>query len=384
MIMRGSAEGIAFDIQRSNGHHFTRIYVYVATSFPSVTGALRGVYQHPTGGNTTHDGAWWNDVEFNFPSDNVNVIYDMDASQGIIINQFFADVVMDHAEQAGFKLHIDAGAHASARTNNIFFTSLRSYASGGQGAVIIDATGDRDIQNLTFIGGVLVGETTAAVRMIGTTDRIDVQFVGVNFNDTENTTAKAAIDARALSSLRVVGCNAASQLTTTTNKFTYLVNFLADAPSVVITGNDCTTCTLGVADTTLLSTSSTARRVIENNTGPSIDFVQRVTTTNATVTTIANYLLKDARVYHFHVLCAGVKSDGTQRASYEFLGTFYRTAAGAAVQQGATTMLHSVESDAAWDVAFAIATNTVQVRVTGVAATTIKWGCTVDQRSIGE
>jgi len=100
-------------------------------------------------------------------------------------------------------------------------------------------------------------------------------------------------------------------------------------------------------------------------------FTQTTTATTGTVS--PSVTLGDATTYHVEVRLTAVKSDGTQRASYHILGTFYRTAAGAAVQQGATTVLHTVESDAAWTAVFDVSGNDVRVRVTGVAATTIAW-----------
>ena len=374
-LMRGASEGTAFDIERANG---LRVSHTLVGALASATGAMRGIHIHPTGGTTTVDSHIWEAVEFNYPGDNVNVILDMDASQGIIVNQWFTDCVFDHALQANIKIHIDAGAHASARINNVYFTSVRSYADG-DGAVLIDNTGQRDIGNLTFTGGVLTGYDLAAVRMVGTTAQIDAGFHGINFTDTENTTSKAAIDARGLSALRVIGNVVNAQLTTGTNTYTYLVNFLADVEQFQIVGNDCATCQSGVIESTNLGLSDAEKRIVANNSGPSLEFTQRISTTDATVTTLLNIGLLNARVCHITLTAAGVKSDGTQRASYEITGTFYRTAAGNATQQGTTTVVHSAESDAAWNFAFAVTGITVQGRVTGVAATTIKWGGNVNE-----
>lgn len=372
-LMYGPAEGTTFDIQRANG---TRVNTSTTTvGAASVTGALRGIWMHPTGGTTTIDsGSWNNAVEFNFPGDNVKHIVDIDASQGIIINQWFnPGFVADHSIQAAIYLHIDAGADASARMNNLNFTGIRSYIDG-DGAFLIDNTGQRDIGNLSILGGVLTGETLPAVRTIGTTDQIDLSVMGVNLTDTEHITDKAAIDAQGLRSLRVVGNSADAQLTSQTPNWTYLVRFTGDVSNFIIDGNDCKFCKFGVIDSPLLGLNNPTKRIVANNTGPSQEYIQRITTTGATTTTLFNITLLDARVCNIDVEVAGVKSDGTDRASYELEGTFYRTAAGSAVQVGTTSYPHFAESNAAWNATFALTGSTVQARVTGVAATDIDWG----------
>jgi len=102
-----------------------------------------------------------------------------------------------------------------------------------------------------------------------------------------------------------------------------------------------------------------------------------VETANAVQTTLDNITLLDENTYHAEALVVGVKSDGTDRASYHIAGTFYRTAAGVATLQGVVTVLHSAESNAAWDATFTVNGNDLRVSVTGVAATTIEWGCTL-------
>jgi len=373
ILLRGASEGTVFDIERANGLRVSRTLV---GTLASVTGAARGIYVHPTGGTTTTDSHIWSAVEFNFPGDNVNTILDLDASQGIIVNQWFTDCVFDHGVAANIKLHIDAGAHASARMNNIYFTTARSYADGG-GAVLIDNTGQRDIGNLSFNGGVLTGYNLAAIRTVGSTAQIDLMVRGVNFSDTEVTTSKAAIDAQGISNLVVTGNSVAAQFTSQNAKYSYLVNFTGDATNFVISGNDCRRCQFGVIESTNLGLTNPEKRIASNNNGPSLEYTQRLTTTDATPATIMNIALLDARVCHIQVAGSGVKSDGTDRASYEILGTFYRTGGGNVVQQGATTVLHSIESNAAWNFAFVLAGTTVQVKSTGVAATTIKWGANV-------
>lgn len=102
-----------------------------------------------------------------------------------------------------------------------------------------------------------------------------------------------------------------------------------------------------------------------------------VQTTDATVTVLDTLTLLDENTYHVEVLVVGVKSDGTDRASYHLAATVYRTGAGSATLQGGVTSLHTQESNASWDANFTVSGNDVRVSVTGVAATTVEWGTTL-------
>jgi len=141
-------------------------------------------------------------------------------------------------------------------------------------------------------------------------------------------------------------------------------------PSVVVSGDLTSNGTI-VADDSLIIGAGT------KHDGYTILPSAEVQTTDATVTVVDNITLSDENTYHVEALIVGVKTDGSQRASYHIAGTFYRTSAGNATQQGSTTLLHSEESDANWATTFTVDTNDVRVSVTGVAATTIEWGCTL-------
>ena len=73
-------------------------------------------------------------------------------------------------------------------------------------------------------------------------------------------------------------------------------------------------------------------------------------------------------------LVVAMETDGSNRNVYHIGGLFYRDG-GTATQQGSTdNLITAIESDAAWDIAFATSTNDVQVKVTGGAATTnVTW-----------
>lgn len=102
-----------------------------------------------------------------------------------------------------------------------------------------------------------------------------------------------------------------------------------------------------------------------------------VQTTNATTTTLQGVGLLDENTYHFNVYIIGVKSDGTDRASYILDFTAYRTGGGNATLQGAIVATYTSESNAAWNATAIVSSTNIVLRVTGAAATTIEWGATV-------
>lgn len=104
-----------------------------------------------------------------------------------------------------------------------------------------------------------------------------------------------------------------------------------------------------------------------------------VTTTDATITDITTVSVAEGEVFLVEAQVIGRKSDGSQLALYHREGLFYRNTGGDVTQQGSITSLAEVESDASWDCTLnADTTNqTIDVRVTGVADTTINWKCVI-------
>lgn len=66
---------------------------------------------------------------------------------------------------------------------------------------------------------------------------------------------------------------------------------------------------------------------------------------------------------------------GAARAAYQICGLFYREAAGALTQEGATTTVFAVESVAAFDCRFNISANDLRVQVLDDAVRTMDWVC---------
>lgn len=104
----------------------------------------------------------------------------------------------------------------------------------------------------------------------------------------------------------------------------------------------------------------------------------KVTTTDATATLLYSYAIPTNSAGRILVTIVGRKSDGSDRAAYTKLASFYR-ATGDAAQGGSTeTIGTDYESDSSWDVAVDVSSNVLRVRVTGAAATTIAWSANVD------
>jgi len=108
------------------------------------------------------------------------------------------------------------------------------------------------------------------------------------------------------------------------------------------------------------------------------DSAETSTTTAVTQATLNSLSLTDDSVYHIKTFIVGNQSDGSNRASYESVGTFYRAGAGSATLQGAITSLHAVESNADWSAKLEANGDTVRSFVShGPTAATVYWGGTM-------
>jgi hypothetical protein len=99
-----------------------------------------------------------------------------------------------------------------------------------------------------------------------------------------------------------------------------------------------------------------------------------VTTTDATVTTLDYLSLDDESAYTIKATVTAKQDNSDQRSSFIIAGLFYRNG-GNATQQGATTVIQSLESDGNTACVFDVNGNNVRVRVTGIAAENWDWKC---------
>ncbi len=102
-----------------------------------------------------------------------------------------------------------------------------------------------------------------------------------------------------------------------------------------------------------------------------------ITTADAAQTTLDFMTLLDENTYHVEAYIIGVKSDGSERASYHLAATVYRTGAGSATIEGSVTSLHTQESDSSVEATFTVSGNDLRVSVTGIAAETWEWGAII-------
>jgi hypothetical protein len=102
------------------------------------------------------------------------------------------------------------------------------------------------------------------------------------------------------------------------------------------------------------------------------DISGEVQTTNAVTTVLATFTPVDGKTTTAVCIVSARKTDGTQGAGYEMLGSFRRN--GGVVTQIDTDQIEAqAQDDPAWNVEYNVSGTTVQVRVTGVAATNIDW-----------
>jgi len=98
------------------------------------------------------------------------------------------------------------------------------------------------------------------------------------------------------------------------------------------------------------------------------------TSLNATAVLLGTFTLDDNATYEITAKVMGhVDGAGGNRATYIIHGLFYRNG-GIAVQQGATTVISSIEADAAWACDFSLLNNDIRISANGKAADgTITW-----------
>jgi hypothetical protein len=101
---------------------------------------------------------------------------------------------------------------------------------------------------------------------------------------------------------------------------------------------------------------------------------KKVVTTDATQTTAATVTLDDDSLYMFLVQIVAIETTTNSEQAQYFLGSaFYRDGGGGATVLNGVQSLFSGESDPAFDATMDASGNDVRVRVTGLAATSVRW-----------
>jgi len=101
-----------------------------------------------------------------------------------------------------------------------------------------------------------------------------------------------------------------------------------------------------------------------------------VQTTDATQTTIDSFTLDDEETYMVQISVVGTKDDGSDRAGAILSALLYRDG-GSATIQGVVQSMLEVYSDSNWSIDITVSGNDVRASVTGLAATTINWKCSM-------
>lgn len=101
---------------------------------------------------------------------------------------------------------------------------------------------------------------------------------------------------------------------------------------------------------------------------------KNVQTTNATVTTLDSFTIASNTTLIISAVITAVKSDNTQGAAYIRTAAF-RNNGGTVAQIGTTQDDGTLEDDSTWNATIDNSTTTIRIRVTGKAATTIRWTC---------
>jgi len=102
-----------------------------------------------------------------------------------------------------------------------------------------------------------------------------------------------------------------------------------------------------------------------------------VQTTDATATQIDQFDLDDEEVYMVQISVVGITADGSDRCGVIKSAVAYRDGGGSATLQGNVATMLEEYSDSNWDVNLTVNSNAIRATVTGVAATTINWTCSM-------
>jgi len=108
-----------------------------------------------------------------------------------------------------------------------------------------------------------------------------------------------------------------------------------------------------------------------------------VTTSDATLTTIATIPLTDNTVYFINVDIVARRTDAPDRAVYKRYRAFYREGGGGATALGAMRNRFTEESDTSWTVQMNVSGNNVLIQVQGAAAKNVNWAANYSVQEVG-
>ena len=102
-------------------------------------------------------------------------------------------------------------------------------------------------------------------------------------------------------------------------------------------------------------------------------YTGQVTTTDATATTLCSVDLADDTVYYLEAYVTALNKTGGKIAAFKSSVSYYRLSGGGPTLNGSISADHTFQTSNTWSITFDSSSNTVRVRVTGAAATTVEW-----------
>lgn len=96
-------------------------------------------------------------------------------------------------------------------------------------------------------------------------------------------------------------------------------------------------------------------------------------TASSVQTTLITLTLEDVNIYHVDTYVVGVATDGSERATFKFDTSVFRTGAGSATLQGTPTFSHRERSDGAIDATATVSGSNLLISVTGLPGKPFEW-----------
>lgn len=344
----------------------------------------------------------------------LNVVPDASAANHDILDLFFDNCYFDGpaSTTSGQRQVVLGGTVketitlADASTDRSVYENIRfdnCYLRGSllsQYGVLIDvadgdtweSAGNRKLQRITFTGGAIRQADINGVLARGSSqtrvEAFDVLFDGVTFDTNNGGGAVSNGSAMSLEcqSATVTGCYFGADAVAAPNvcQFTTTVSG-SETPSFVCSGNNFSNSNYTDHDPIHHSAVSGTLTRIEGNQYPGVgqdtSKTVKATTTDATPTVIWSKDIPPTISGRITVEAAASDDTVAQYGVYTITGRFIRTTAGAAAWLGADPVNDYTNDSGgmpAAPIALAFATNTLNLTVTGIAATTITWAARIE------
>lgn len=158
------------------------------------------------------------------------------------------------------------------------------------------------------------------------------------------------------------------------------------SPSVTVSGNDVSKTPAAIEPIRVAQAGSAGSSILHtgNNypgAGREVQQTYKLTTTDATTTNIWSFPIQSSMAGAVTATVAGSNADGTKAVSYEFYSGFRNNGAASSLSSGgaAWTTVRAWNPDGIATIPSAdLSADTLRVRVTGVAAETWTWVCSID------